>query len=51
MKTLDFEKMEAIEGGRAMAYCEQLAFWLNGGAGYQGDYKWLGQVFVTYCYY
>lgn len=46
MKELSFENMENIEGGD---YCAMLYFWLNGGAGYQGDYSWLLATYNLNC--
>jgi hypothetical protein len=49
MKELSFEKMENLNGGIMNAYCATLAYWVNGGDGYQGDQIWLWKVFTKNC--
>ncbi len=48
MKELSFKKMENIEGGE-MDYCALLWFWLQGGAGFQGDYDLLQETYDLNC--
>ena len=49
MKELSFEKMENLNGGNPLPYCALLEFWMNGGAGYQGDYGDLANAYNAHC--
>ncbi len=46
MKELSFEKMENVQGGH---YCDLICFWMNGGAGYQGDWDDLVAAYNAHC--
>ncbi|NOU18629.1 MAG: hypothetical protein HOO91_13820 [Bacteroidales bacterium] len=47
MKTLDFEKMEQIEGG--FSYCGQLSYWLRNPMDFQGDIYYLHDIYEHNC--
>lgn len=49
MRTLDFEKMENLQGGKS-DYCVIMEYWVTHGYdGYQGDRQWCYDLWYKYC--